>query len=176
MQKSIIGGVLGCILATSAYADIIKAPVVNKTPIYGSERVYVGTVTECRDIYIENKKNSGGVFDGPSNALKGDGAALFGTILGGVIGNQFGGGSGKTAATVAGAIIGGNMANKTYESGNQITKRTICDEVAQYEEKKRVVAWDVKYEFEGRHFTTRLAQDPGSHIMLETHTSHTVRN
>ena len=35
---------------------------------------------------------------------------IFGSILGGVIGHQFGGGHGKTAATIAGAAIGGAVA------------------------------------------------------------------
>ena len=35
-----------------------------------------------------------------------------GAILGGVIGNQVGGGSGKDAATILGAIIGADIANK----------------------------------------------------------------
>ncbi|MGB1292430.1 MAG: glycine zipper 2TM domain-containing protein [Pseudoalteromonas sp.] len=34
-----------------------------------------------------------------------------GALLGGVIGNQFGGGSGRTAATILGSVIGGNIAH-----------------------------------------------------------------
>lgn len=40
------------------------------------------------------------------------GDALVGAIIGGAIGNQFGGGSGKDAATVLGAIVGADVANK----------------------------------------------------------------
>ena len=47
------------------------------------------------------------------------GDTLAGAIIGGVIGNQFGGGSGKDAATVLGAILGADAANK--KGGRQET-------------------------------------------------------
>lgn len=47
------------------------------------------------------------------------GDTLTGAIIGGVIGNQFGGGSGKDAATVLGAILGADAANK--KGGRQET-------------------------------------------------------
>lgn len=39
-------------------------------------------------------------------------ALILGTTLGGVIGHQFGGGSGKTAATIGGAVAGGLIADQ----------------------------------------------------------------
>lgn len=39
-----------------------------------------------------------------------------GALLGGVIGNQFGGGSGRTAATILGSVIGGNIAHNQQKS------------------------------------------------------------
>ena len=47
------------------------------------------------------------------------GDTLAGAIIGGVIGNHFGGGSGKDAATVLGAILGADAANK--KGGRQET-------------------------------------------------------
>ncbi|HET7844882.1 MAG TPA: glycine zipper 2TM domain-containing protein [Xanthomonadales bacterium] len=43
---------------------------------------------------------------------KGVGGAVLGTIVGGLIGNQFGSGSGRTAMTVAGAAGGGLIGHK----------------------------------------------------------------
>lgn len=40
------------------------------------------------------------------------GEVLGGAIIGGILGNQVGGGSGKDAATILGAIIGADVANK----------------------------------------------------------------
>ena len=39
------------------------------------------------------------------------GATLAGAVIGGVLGNQVGGGSGKTVATIAGTLAGGAVAN-----------------------------------------------------------------
>ncbi|MEZ5776009.1 MAG: RT0821/Lpp0805 family surface protein [Hyphomicrobiaceae bacterium] len=44
---------------------------------------------------------------GPNGVSKQDGGAVLGAVTGGVIGNQFGSGSGKVLATAAGAVIGG---------------------------------------------------------------------
>ncbi|WP_372763187.1 glycine zipper 2TM domain-containing protein [Pseudoalteromonas sp.] len=38
-----------------------------------------------------------------------------GALLGGVIGNQFGGGSGRTVATILGSVIGGNVAHNQQQ-------------------------------------------------------------
>lgn len=39
-----------------------------------------------------------------------------GALLGGVIGNQFGGGSGRTVATILGSMIGGNIAHNQQQT------------------------------------------------------------
>ncbi|OUR75206.1 hypothetical protein A9Q75_18045 [Colwellia psychrerythraea] len=65
------------------------------------EKVLFGTVISARNISQEEliqDKNSGWKTFG-------------GALIGGVIGNQFGGGSGRDIATVLGAVIGGKIAN-----------------------------------------------------------------
>jgi len=49
------------------------------------------------------------------------GDVLAGAIIGGVLGNQVGGGSGKDAATVLGAIVGADVANKNGSTREEIT-------------------------------------------------------
>lgn len=39
-----------------------------------------------------------------------------GALLGGVIGNQFGGGSGRTVATILGSVVGGNVAHNQQQT------------------------------------------------------------
>ena len=56
---------------------------------------------------------------------KGEGGAVgivAGAAAGGLIGNQFGGGNGKTLATVGGAVAGGFV-------GNEVQKRVTAKEV-----------------------------------------------
>ncbi|PKI13785.1 glycine zipper 2TM domain-containing protein [Colwellia sp. 12G3] len=65
------------------------------------EKVLFGSVISARNISQEElvqDKNSGWKTFG-------------GALIGGAIGNQFGGGSGRDIATVLGAVIGGRMAN-----------------------------------------------------------------
>jgi len=69
------------------------------------EKVLFGTVISARNISQEElieDKNSGWKTFG-------------GALIGGVIGNQFGGGSGQTVATVLGAVIGGRIANNNSQ-------------------------------------------------------------
>lgn len=49
-----------------------------------------------------------------------EGGAVAGAVLGGIVGNQFGKGGGRVAATMAGAVIGGIMGN---EIGRKLDQR-----------------------------------------------------
>ena len=59
-----------------------------------------------------------------SDAKSGTGGAVIGAVAGGLLGNQVGGGKGKTAATVAG-VAGGAYAGKKIAEGNKEYKTTI---------------------------------------------------
>ncbi|PKG82613.1 hypothetical protein CXF85_14140 [Colwellia sp. 75C3] len=70
------------------------------------EKVLFGSVISTRNISQEEliqDKNSGWKTFG-------------GALVGGAIGNQFGGGSGRDIATVLGAVIGGKMANNRSQA------------------------------------------------------------
>jgi len=59
---------------------------------------------------------------------------LIGSVAGGIIGNQVGGGRGKTVATVGGALIGGMVGHNLSRRSHQ--RR---DSYTSYEERKRCV-------------------------------------
>lgn len=84
-----------------------------------------------------------------------------GAVLGGVIGNQFGGGSGRTLTTVAGAVGGGY-------AGNEIEKRTHT--VTTY--KVRVRMDDGKI----RHFSYQHPPEwrPGDPVRVENGHLHSI--
>jgi len=67
-----------------------------------------GTVQEVK---LEKRKGEGGAV-----------GIVAGAAAGGLIGNQFGGGNGKTLATVGGAVAGGFV-------GNEVQKRVTSKEV-----------------------------------------------
>ena len=59
-----------------------------------------------------------------SDAKSGTGGAVIGAVAGGLLGNQVGGGTGKTVATVVG-VAGGAYAGKKIAEGNKEYKITI---------------------------------------------------
>jgi len=115
--------------------------------------------------------------------------SLLGGLLGGAIGHQFGGGNGKKAMTVLGALAGASIAsgstrqrsssNRDYttrdysasrhsdrgRSGNRMVER--CRIFQDVSEIEQVVGYQVSYEYLGRTFTRTLDEDPGDHIRVE---------
>ncbi|MOA34704.1 hypothetical protein D3C78_1560960 [compost metagenome] len=90
-------------------------------------------------------------------------------MVGGLLGNQVGGGSGKKLATVAGAVGGGYAGNKVQENmqagDTYTTTETRCSTVMDSSEK--LVGYDVKYQLDGKVGQVRMARDPGSRIPLD---------
>ena len=60
-----------------------------------------------------------------------------GAVIGGILGNQVGGGSGKDAATILGAILGADHVNKNNQSHS--TTGTHCSYETRYNETVREV-------------------------------------
>jgi outer membrane lipoprotein SlyB len=92
------------LFATSAMADgysTRQGVVVDVEAVYSNSYTYV-IQEQCFEQHVPVYKNSQGSI----------GDVFAGAIIGGVIGNQFGGGSGKDAMTVLGAIVGADVANK----------------------------------------------------------------
>ena len=83
-----------------AYVPLANADYDRNSAV-AVEKVLFGHIVSVRNVskkeLIEDKNQGWKVFGG--------------ALVGGVIGNQFGGGSGRDIATVLGAIIGGNVAN-----------------------------------------------------------------
>tara|TARA_R110002050_G_scaffold51867_5_gene118803 strand:+ start:569 stop:1063 length:495 start_codon:yes stop_codon:yes gene_type:complete len=101
-----------CVLffnTTTAYADYDRNKAV---PV---EKVLFGDVISVRNInqeeLIHDSENGWHTFGG--------------ALIGGVIGNQFGGGSGKDVTTILGAIIGSLMAQNRHQQPKKITLRLV---------------------------------------------------
>ena len=97
-----------------------------------------------------------------------------GFLIGGAVGNQFGGGKGKDAATALGAIIGSNIGANTNQPSRPTTT-TVCQDVPQYREVQVVTGYRVKYRFNGAVYTTKYNKDPGSYVTIQTQTTHSVK-
>lgn len=89
----------------NAYADYDRNKAV---PV---EKVLFGKVVSVRNISHEELTQDS------NNGWHTFGGAL----VGGVIGNQFGDGSGRDVATILGAIIGSSMANNRHQQPKKVT-------------------------------------------------------
>ena len=90
--------------------------------------------------------------------------AVIGGVLGGILGHQIGSGSGKTIATIGGALGGGALgANvdriRDRASGQEIRRcENVADQTPQY--------WDVTYVYQGREHHAQMSTPPGRTILV----------
>lgn len=98
------------------------------------------------------------------------GPALAGGVIGGAIGRQFGGGSGRDALTIAGAIAGSAIATERAvrnQSGTtHATTVTRCETIRERHREQRVDGYRVTYQYRGRRHTIVTPERPGSRIRL----------
>ncbi|HET7779902.1 MAG TPA: glycine zipper 2TM domain-containing protein [Rudaea sp.] len=134
-------------------ADVEYARVVSVTPVTGPRQVCTNeTVTEQRQ---------------PDDHHQVAGTVI-GAIAGGVIGNQFGGGKGRTLATVGGAVGGGVVGKevqKNHQSKDTVTRVVKrCHMVDQ--PAGAAPLYDVVYAYQGENVRVRLDHDPGDRLAL----------
>lgn len=90
--------------------------------------------------------------------------ALIGGVAGGLLGHTIGRGNGNTVATAAGAftgaIVGDRLDNDDNPSSTQVQRR--CQIVREPQE--QVMGYRVVYEYAGKQYRTRMAQEPGQWI------------
>jgi uncharacterized protein YcfJ len=186
MKKMILGvataaalGVVGSTAWAQTYGDVAR--VISSTPIY--DRVS-SPQRECRTEAVTAYEERRSVRPAPEEYQpareSGIGAGtVLGAIIGGVIGHQFGGSSaGRDHGTAAGAVIGGiigNQAERNADEGYRPASRDVyadrvpvtrdverCRTVA--ETREQIVGYDVRYEYNGHEFRTRMPYDPGNQI------------
>ena len=105
--------------------------------------------------------------------------AVIGGVLGGVLGHQVGNGRGNDAATAAGAVIGGLVGNQVDRNNGGVRPGERVTEVERVpvernverckvieETREATVGYDVRYDYLGRHFTTRMPRDPGRFVRI----------
>jgi uncharacterized protein YcfJ len=170
------------------------ATVISSTPVY--ERVSTPR-RECRVeqvVSYEERRTTRQVYDdrGYDDSKRGVGpGTVLGAVLGGVIGHQFGNSSGgRDRGTAAGAVIGGLIGHDAENRGgyDRVTSRQVydvervpvsrnverCNVVADYRDEIR--GYDVRYNYQGREYTTRTSYDPGRTISVNvdvrTHGGH----
>jgi len=167
MNKSLlVGAVLGAVGVTAGGAVATYSMV--SAPKY-AEVLAVKPVTEtiktpreeCRDVAVTRQR--------PVQDQHQIAGTAIGAVVGGLLGNQVGGGNGKKIATVAGAVGGGYAGNKVQEGmqnrSTYQTTETRCDTVQNKSQK--LVGYNVRYEMDGQVRQVRMDHDPGSRIPLD---------
>jgi uncharacterized protein YcfJ len=168
MNKSLVTGlVIGAAVAVGAGA-VAGLKLLNKGPDY-AEVVKVTPVTrairtprqECHDEQVTRKAP---VKD-EHQAL----GTIAGAVIGGVIGHQIGGGSGRDIATVAGAAGGGYAGNRVQKNlqdrDTVTTTEQKCETV--YDSSEKITGFHVRYRLDGKEETVQMDHDPGPRIPLK---------
>ncbi|MGD2116961.1 MAG: glycine zipper 2TM domain-containing protein [Chromatiales bacterium] len=141
------------------YADFDRARVIKSEPIYETVTVNYPE-TRCWDERVYYR----------DDGRKSHTPTIAGAILGGVVGNQFGGGRGKDAMTVAGAILGGSIGNDIANDKVRTVHRSgmerRCETVDNYVEHEEIVGYNVKYRYHGKVHWTRMDREPGEYIKV----------
>jgi uncharacterized protein YcfJ len=95
---------------------------------------------------------------------------IAGGIIGGIVGNQFGGGRGQDLMTAAGALLGLSMgadaANRNYQARSYRSVQEICDIEHVRHEEERIDGYRVTYRYAGRDFVTHTQTEPGKTIRV----------
>ncbi len=138
-------------------------PAYDTRPRRWENRIYEADVVAVRAVFGDPKQRCWVEAEQVVQHLAPDPSMLAGTVLGGVIGHQFGGGRGKDLATIGGAIagaaVGANVAAVNGRPGQVVVTRNVKKCV---NEPNAVPAyWDVTYVFRGREHHVQMLNQPG---------------
>lgn len=98
---------------------------------------------------------------------------IVGGIIGAVVGNQFGSGSGRDWATVAGTTLGASIGSdynnrRAYSPARSyVTHEERCRVVSEHQQEERSDGYLVTYSYNGRQYKTRTAEHPGDRIKVQ---------
>ena len=169
MDKSMLTGIgIGVVVATAGGAIAGYGLLREQEPAY-AEVLGVTEATQtvqvpsevCEEIPVTRQKP---VQD--QNRIVG---TVAGALVGGVLGNQVGGGSGKKLATVAGAAAGGYAGNKVQQNMQAKDTYTAYEERCRTvsETKVKLLGYDVSYRLGDQTGTVRMDHRPGERIPVK---------
>lgn len=133
-----------------------------------NEGLYEANVTSVRAVvgtpeqrcWVEREQVSQG--RGDANVP----GAIAGALIGGILGHQVGGGSGKDVATVGGMVAGGALgANVGRDNAQQPTYKDVqrCENVPSQAQPQY---WDVTYNFRGQEHRVQMTAPPGPTVTV----------
>ena len=95
-------------------------------------------------------------------------AGILGGVIGGLVGSQFGGGNGKKALAIGGALLGASSARRAsrHRHESEYVRRR-CATVMESRVIEEVAGYRVHYLYHGQEFVKRVDSDPGDRILVE---------
>lgn len=133
-----------------------------------NERVFEAPVTSVRAVMGAPTQRCWMERQQVAEPARGDrnlGGAIAGALLGGVLGHQVGGGSGKDLATVGGAVAGGWVGSNVGRGGTgAVDTRDVqrCENTVS----GTPAYWDVGYRFRNRDHQVQMSAAPGQTISV----------
>jgi uncharacterized protein YcfJ len=132
-----------------------------------NERVFDAPVTAVRAVmgeptqhcWMERQQVSQ-----PAGNERNVGGAIAGALIGGILGHQVGGGSGKDIATVGGAVAGGVVGSNVGRYGSTTSTQDV--QRCQNTVSGTPAYWDVTYNFRGRDHQLQMSAAPGATIAV----------
>ena len=169
MNKSMLAGIGIGVAAALGVAAVAGLNVLDRGPQYAqvvSSTPIKETVKtprqECRNVTVTHRRP---VQD--ENRIAG---SVLGAGAGGGIGPQFGGGRGRSVATVVGALGGGYAGNQIQgsmqEGDTYTTTQQRCKTV--YDKSDKMLGYDVTYKIGEQQGKIRMEHDPGTQIPLDS--------
>lgn len=168
MNKSMLTGVIAGAIAVTAIGGVAGYRALNPEPEF-ADVLAVKPVTEttktprevCDDVVVNEQAP---VKD--PNRIAG---TAVGAVAGGLLGNQIGGGSGKTIATVAGAAAGGYAGNQVQKNMQEkdVVSRTERRCRTVQESSSRTIGYDVRYRLGEEEGQVRMDHEPGPRIPVK---------
>lgn len=103
---------------------------------------------------------------GENKTRIGKGAAI-GALAGGVLGHQVDSGGGTAAGAILGGILGHQLErrNDSNDAQNDLDYSR-CRVASEGTGSGNVVGYDVRYEYDGREYVTRMDHDPGRRLRV----------
>lgn len=169
MDKSMLTGI-GIGVAIAAAGGVIAGYNVigNKEPAY-AEVLSVDEVKQTVQVAREVCEEVPVTRQNPPKDERRIVGTVTGALIGGVLGNQVGGGSGKKIATVAGAAAGGYAGNKVQENmqakDTYTEYETRCKTVT--EPQAQLIGYDVSYRLGDDTGTVRMDHKPDARIPVQ---------
>jgi uncharacterized protein YcfJ len=92
--------------------------------------------------------------------------ALAGAVIGGILGHQIGGGSGRDLATVGGVVAGAAIGSQVGQSSPTGPTTQDVQRCSPAGGRDQIDYWDVTYEFRGVFHRVQLTDRPGSSVTV----------